>query len=86
MLIFLCGILFLLQSLNVLTKALAGDVPWSTYTRLLQHCHSVSKDHATASDTAKYIQQLVTGVSRLTGVVPYRDSACTALPLLFQPA
>lgn len=59
----------------MLMKALAasGDVPWPTYTRLLHHCHAVSKDHATAIDTAKYIQQLITGVSELphpAAVVP----------------
>jgi hypothetical protein len=64
-----CCILLLLQSLTVLMKALAGDVPWPTYTRLLQHCHAVSKDHATAIDTAKYIQQLVTGVSYCSAAV-----------------
>lgn len=55
--------LSLLQSLSVLLKCLAGGIPWGTYVSLLDHSHQVSKDHTTAIDTAKYIQQLVTGVS-----------------------
>lgn len=54
-----------LQSLAVLLKALGGAVPWHTYTNLLEKSYKTAKDHATAIDTATFIQQVVSGVSAL---------------------
>ena len=52
-----------LQALSVLLKSLAGAIPWCTYIKLLDNTHKAAKDHATAIETARYIQQLVSGVS-----------------------
>lgn len=56
--------IWLLQSLAVLLKALAASgVPWCTYKGMLGHCcASSTKDHTTATHTAMFIQQLVSGV------------------------
>lgn len=73
-----------LQSLTVLLKALAGDGAWRTYTGLLHHSHAVTKDHSTAIETAKFVQQLVTGVGeKQFRAVPAQGRVLTAAQIPF---
>lgn len=48
--------------MSVLLRSLGGAVPWGAYCRVLDNTHKTAKDHATAVEAAKYIQQLVSGV------------------------